>query len=224
AAAPRASAGGGGDRCPATEARRVGGQSAPLLPGRRRRCTAPWLRPLPASGRGVGAGPRAPANGQAVTRSTRVPAAEGARVGFTCRARPCGCSGNPERACASYSGLRARFRMYGRRWEPEKPRLARPHRSQPPPSPTRSCAPRAAGALLARAQAHATGHRAELLRSDRCGCFACGAIFLPTRIVKWLGDGATTRCPLCWSATVIGSASGLPISAELLAMLQRYRR
>jgi hypothetical protein len=39
-------------------------------------------------------------------------------------------------------------------------------------------------ALLARAQAHATGHRAELLRSDRCGCFACGAIFLPTRIVQ----------------------------------------
>ena len=37
-----------------------------------------------------------------------------------------------------------------------------------------------------RAHRHSSGHREEVLSSDRCGCFYCTAIFPPTDIVDWV--------------------------------------
>ena len=68
------------------------------------------------------------------------------------------------------------------------------------------------------AYAHTSGHRAELMASDVCGCFYCLATFPPMAITQWIGDkhGDTAMCPECVIDSVIGSASGFPIEAEFL--------
>lgn len=78
-------------------------------------------------------------------------------------------------------------------------------------------------ALLA--QRHATRNRAEIERSNRCGCFHCAEIFRPGAIVAWRQDGPgprpdTARCPHCGQDTVLGSDSGLPITPAFLKQLR----
>lgn len=65
----------------------------------------------------------------------------------------------------------------------------------------------------------ASGNRASILRSDRCGCIGCGEVFAPSEIVKWWDGGETACCPhCCMTSVVVGSASGLPIDEEFLSM------
>ncbi len=65
------------------------------------------------------------------------------------------------------------------------------------------------------AHTHSSNHRADLFRSDRCGCFDCFAIFPPEAIDHWTdvvdGVAVTALCPACGGDTVIGSASGYPV-------------
>jgi hypothetical protein len=65
-------------------------------------------------------------------------------------------------------------------------------------------------------------HRAEIESSKECGCFYCKKIFGPDQIVDWTDmynphAQQTALCPVCGIDSVIGSASGLEISAGFLA-------
>jgi len=73
------------------------------------------------------------------------------------------------------------------------------------------------------AHEHSSRHRAELKASDRCGCFYCLAIFAPTEIESWLEEGdGTALCPRCSIDSVIGSASGYPVTRELLGRMHSH--
>lgn len=83
------------------------------------------------------------------------------------------------------------------------------------------------------AHTHSSQHRTELEASLLCGCFYCLAIFAPSAIDEWIDsppdapdhdahdNGATALCPRCGIDSVIGSASGLPITAEFLGAMRR---
>jgi hypothetical protein len=66
-----------------------------------------------------------------------------------------------------------------------------------------------------RAHSHADRHRDELLASELCGCFYCLRTFPPGAIWEWLAN-ETAFCPFCRIDSVIGSASGFPITEDFL--------
>lgn len=78
------------------------------------------------------------------------------------------------------------------------------------------------------AHRHSAHHRRELEASALCGCFYCLATFVPAAIEEWIDEpldasedsewdaGVTALCPCCGIDSVIGSASGFPITAEFL--------
>jgi hypothetical protein len=72
------------------------------------------------------------------------------------------------------------------------------------------------------AHKHCSIHRGELNRSSLCGCFYCGAIFPPSDIVEWIDDEQTAICPQCPVDSVIGSASGYPITPEFLQRMHDH--
>lgn len=73
------------------------------------------------------------------------------------------------------------------------------------------------------AHKHCTRHRREIEGSEICGCFFCLAIFSPQSITMWLNEGdGTAMCPECGIDSVIGSASGYPITHEFLTRMNRH--
>jgi len=82
---------------------------------------------------------------------------------------------------------------------------------------------------LSEAHRHCTLHFHEISKSERCGCFYCLEIFEHTEITEWLNDrnvglgttGRTALCPRCGIDSVIGSASGYPITPEFLGAMRR---
>lgn len=69
------------------------------------------------------------------------------------------------------------------------------------------------------AHEHSYRHRDEVLKSERCGCFYCIEIFQPSEIRNWIDEydpGRTAQCLRCGLDSVIGSASGYPITPEFL--------
>lgn len=75
------------------------------------------------------------------------------------------------------------------------------------------------------AHRHSVNHRRQIEASRACGCFSCLAIFLPDDITDWIpekGGGETARCPRCDVDSVIGSASGFPITKEFLGEMRLY--
>jgi hypothetical protein len=69
---------------------------------------------------------------------------------------------------------------------------------------------------IIKAHKHSSGHREEMMKSEACGCFHCLAVFPPARIKEWIDDGECAMCPECDIDSVIGSASGYPITTEFL--------
>jgi hypothetical protein len=67
-----------------------------------------------------------------------------------------------------------------------------------------------------RAHQHSSRHRSEIEASERCGCFYCLRTFAPDEIEDWLVNEQTALCPHCMIDSVLGSASGFPITAEFL--------
>lgn len=65
-------------------------------------------------------------------------------------------------------------------------------------------------------------HRAEIEASTICGCFYCLATFPPSEIAEWIDDGQTALCPRCPVDSVIGSASGYPITPEFLSRMHEH--
>jgi hypothetical protein len=82
---------------------------------------------------------------------------------------------------------------------------------------------------LTSGHAHCRINRSEVLGSEFCGCFYCLAIFPPSEIVFWIdkreAPQQTALCPKCGIDSVIGSASGYPITADFLErMYERWFR
>ena len=85
-------------------------------------------------------------------------------------------------------------------------------------------------AKLKAAHEHCALHKAELMQSDQCGCFCCLAEFPPSAITKWIKDenvpegktGVTALCPQCGIDSVIGSASGYPITQPFLTAMKKH--
>ena len=72
-----------------------------------------------------------------------------------------------------------------------------------------------------RAHKHSSRHREELMSSENCGCFYCLEIYNPQEITEWVYKnesrvGQCALCPKCGIDSVIGSASGYPITKEFL--------
>jgi Zn finger protein HypA/HybF involved in hydrogenase expression len=66
--------------------------------------------------------------------------------------------------------------------------------------------------------------RAEIERSEVCGCFYCRRTLQPDEIVQWTDGETTAWCPHCGIDSVLGSASGFPVTsaAFLDAMHRRW--
>ena len=62
------------------------------------------------------------------------------------------------------------------------------------------------------AHSHSMEHRAELGRSSLAGCFFCSNVFDPNQITHWVDDGRCALCPSCGTDSVVGDASGFPIT------------
>lgn len=84
-----------------------------------------------------------------------------------------------------------------------------------PPSPDAS---------LLHAHEHSSLHAEEIKRSSVCGCFSCLRTYPPSEILTWVDDkrtdgrtGLTAVCPYCSVDSVIGSASGYPITEQFLS-------
>ena len=69
-----------------------------------------------------------------------------------------------------------------------------------------------AGGPVAEAHAHSSRHRAEIESSANVGCFYCCEIYLPALIEEWIDEGDTALCPRCGIDSVIGEASGFPVT------------
>jgi hypothetical protein len=72
-----------------------------------------------------------------------------------------------------------------------------------------------------RAHKHSIRHRPELWASTLCGCFYCLETFIPDEITDWTDKGDTALCPNCGIDSVIGDASGFPVTPEFLAAMER---
>ena len=77
------------------------------------------------------------------------------------------------------------------------------------------------------AHEHSSCHREEILASARCGCFSCCALFAPADIHEWVdaeddGPGLTALCPKCRSDSVLGDASGFPITDAFMKTMKAH--
>ncbi len=72
------------------------------------------------------------------------------------------------------------------------------------------------------AHKHSSKHRAELEKSEKCGCFFCLRIYSPSEIEDWTDGDNTAICPHCSVDSVIGDASGYPITKEFLQEMRNY--
>ena len=74
------------------------------------------------------------------------------------------------------------------------------------------------------AHGHCTSNRTEIEGSESCGCFYCLAVFPSSEIEDWIGDrlGDTAICPHCGVDSVIGSASGVPLTREFLEAMHQH--
>jgi hypothetical protein len=72
------------------------------------------------------------------------------------------------------------------------------------------------------AHIHAARHRDEVLSSELCGCFYCGKVFPPAEIVDWTDGGKTALCPKCGIDSVLGAASGFPVTGEFLGEMNKH--
>ena len=80
---------------------------------------------------------------------------------------------------------------------------------------------------IIKAHKHSIRHYNELKESEFCGCFYCLKIFSFDKIADWILDGEnkegkTALCPYCGIDSVIGSASGFPITKDFLKSMSKH--
>jgi len=78
--------------------------------------------------------------------------------------------------------------------------------------------------ILDAAHKHSIRHRQELEQSAVCGCFYCIETSAPSQIKDWCDEEKTALCPRCGIDSIIGSASGYPVTEKpfLEAMHERW--
>jgi hypothetical protein len=76
--------------------------------------------------------------------------------------------------------------------------------------------------LIQVAHKHSSRHASEIRASSTCGCFYCLTVFSPGEITEWVDDEETAICPKCGIDSVIGSASGIPLTHEFLAEMKSH--
>ncbi len=69
------------------------------------------------------------------------------------------------------------------------------------------------------AHKYSSNHRSQIEASNTCGCFYCLETFSPASIVEWVDDQETALCPQCGVDSVIGSASGVPLTPDFLKQM-----
>lgn len=75
--------------------------------------------------------------------------------------------------------------------------------------------------LFEKAHAAATCNREQIERSEKCGCFFCCSIFPATEVTSYVSaEEPTAECPYCFTDSVIGDASGFPLTKEFLQAMQ----
>ena len=82
------------------------------------------------------------------------------------------------------------------------------------------------------AHKYCANHRESILNSELCGCFYCISVFPPSEIEDWTDaradetqineTGDTALCPRCGIDSVLGSASGYPITLGFLTRMREY--
>nr|WP_308560538.1 cytoplasmic protein [uncultured Prevotella sp.] len=62
----------------------------------------------------------------------------------------------------------------------------------------------------------------QIEKSEKCGCFSCCEIFTPSEITDYIPDEPpTAECPFCHTDSVIGDASGFPITKDFLKKMKK---
>lgn len=79
-------------------------------------------------------------------------------------------------------------------------------------------------ARILEAQRFSFANEESLMNSGICGCFCCCRIFAPNQIEDYVTDtgGFTALCPYCNMDSVLGDASGYPITEEFLREMEKY--
>ena len=75
---------------------------------------------------------------------------------------------------------------------------------------------------LEAAHRHCTANETELRQSKVAGCFYCTSVFPATEVTRFLENERTALCPECMIDSVLGDASGFPISPPFLAERHQY--
>lgn len=73
-------------------------------------------------------------------------------------------------------------------------------------------------------QAHDCSFRnkEQIEKSETCGCFSCGRIFPSAEVTDYVSDEEPTAlCPYCHIDSVIGDASGFPITGKFLKEMEK---
>ena len=68
---------------------------------------------------------------------------------------------------------------------------------------------------------HSNNHRKEIKASKRVGCFCCLRVFSSIKVKEWIdedeqGIGQTALCPYCSVDCLIGDASNISTTLDLL--------
>lgn len=64
---------------------------------------------------------------------------------------------------------------------------------------------------------HSIRNKEEILASKGCICFYCKMECIPTDVVEWVDKGSITAlCPNCGIDALIGDASGIVITPDIL--------
>jgi hypothetical protein len=69
---------------------------------------------------------------------------------------------------------------------------------------------------------HCTANENELRKSKVAGCFYCKSIFPAIEATQFLENEHTALRPGCMIDSVLGDASGFPISLAFLAEMHQY--
>ncbi len=68
------------------------------------------------------------------------------------------------------------------------------------------------GGPVGDAHQHSSNNRDALTASVEVGCFYCCEVYPPSLVNDWTDEGATAMCPKCGIDSVIGDASGFPVT------------
>lgn len=65
-------------------------------------------------------------------------------------------------------------------------------------------------------------NREQIERSKQCGCFFCRRIFPASEVTDYVSrEEPTALCPYCYTDSVLGDASGYPITEEFLKEMNK---